>query len=137
MQLTTEEWLHVLELSTKWEMDTVRDQVIPKIYKTQKYLPHSLLTLGKRFDVEDWIFNGVDLLVRRARPLNAEDVQSIGMDEVLKIASIRECCNIGGYNTEYKEKRGQIPQSDKIDQRIKADYNISIIPVIRPSKLPQ
>ena len=115
----------------------MRTQAIAQIYKTQKGFPCSLLQLGNDYDVEDWVFIGVDMLVRRAQPLNGDDGKSIGMDEVLKIASIRECCNTGGY-AECKEQRGPMRQSDKLDERIKAEYNLSRIPAmeLRSFKFP-
>ena len=118
----------------------MRTHAIAQIYKTLKCSPRSILKFGKDYDVEDWVFIGVDLLVRRAQPFNAEDVKAIGMDEVLKIASIRECCshNAGGYGEACKEQRGSMGRSDKLDERIKVEYNLSSIPAAkrRPFELP-
>lgn len=76
------------------------------------------------------------MIVRRAEPLNADDVESIGMDEVLKLASIRECYSAGGFRDSVVEQRGQMRQSAQLDERIKAEYHLSSIPAIRP-RFPQ
>ena len=118
----------------------MRSYAIEQIYKTLKSSPRSLPKFGKDYDVEDWVFIGVDMLVRRMQPLNAEDVKSIGMDEILKLASLRECCfNMGGYGETCKEKRGSMRRSDILDERIKAEYNLSSIPAARcrPLELPE
>ena len=64
------------------------------------------------------------------------------MDEVLKIASIRECCSfgMGAYDSvDCKKQRGSIKRFDKLDERIQVEYNLSSIPAVkrRPIELPE
>src|SRR5438309_1128550 len=58
-----------LELSVKWAMDNIRSMAIKKIYEAYKDDAH---TLGRKYDVDEWIFIAVEMLVRRANPMDPE-----------------------------------------------------------------
>jgi len=128
-EFSTDQWISVLELSTKWAMDRIRHLAIRKLYATLRMSPHELILLGKKFNVEDFLFVGVETLIRRSNPLDDEDVRRIGIAEVLKIASIRECCNsIPLWSPTVLEKRTEFPRSSGLDARIQAEYGLSRAP---------
>ena len=109
-------------------MDRVRHLAITKLYATLRMSPHELILLGKKFNVEDFLFVGVETLIRRAKPLDEEDVRRIGIAEVLKIASIRECCESTRYSPLVVSNRIEVPRSSELDARIQAEYALSRAP---------
>jgi len=112
-----------------WAMDKIHSMAIENIYEAYKDDAHTVFSLGRKYDVDDWIFIAVKALVRRADPMNTEDVKLLGVKEVLKIASIRECCKTGGLGDSFKEKRGpmRLGRLEQLDNRIKAEYALSSI----------
>jgi hypothetical protein len=118
-------------------MDRIRHFAITKLYATLRMSPHELILFGKKFNVEDFLFVGVETLIRRAKPLDAEDVRRIGIAEVLKIASIRECCIPIKYSPTVLSKRTEFLRSTELDARIQAEYGLSRAPPNegRPQKL--
>jgi len=138
-EFSTDQWTSVLELSTKWAMDGVRNFAINKLYAKLRMSPHELILLGKKFNVEEFLFVGVETLIRRAKPLDEEDVRRIGIAEVLKIASIRECCEHSRYSSTVLSNRIEFPRSSELDARIQAEYALSRAPSneARPQKLSQ
>ncbi|KAF9523866.1 hypothetical protein CPB83DRAFT_798769 [Crepidotus variabilis] len=124
LELSTDEWVCVLHLSTKWAIDSVRTFAIDTLYRALKGSPHKLVIYGKRFDVDDWIFIGVELLVRRATPMTDEDVTQLGIGEVLRISAIRECYS---YMTLLPE-RGEKPRDGSLDTRIQTVYELADVP---------
>lgn len=49
------------------------------------------LELTIKYDVKEWLTPTIATLIRRDKPMGIEDVKKIGINNVLKIASIREC----------------------------------------------
>ena len=117
-------------------MDKIRSMAIKNIYEAYKDKAHTLFRLGRKYDVDDWIFIAVEALVRRADPMNTEDVKLLGVEEVLKIASIRECYEFGPLGDSFKAKRGpmRLGRLEQLDNRIKAEYALSSIPAKIPAK---
>lgn len=103
---------------------------IRNIYEAYKDDAHTLFNLGKICDVEDWIFIAVEEFVRRAKPMNTEDAKLLGVEEVLKIASIRECYYDAGRFDFVKKNRGPMKPGplEALDNRIKGEYGLSSIP---------
>ncbi len=72
------------------------------------------LELGLRYDVKQWLMPTIEDLVRREEPMGTEDIKRIGIENVLKIAALRECLHYGVTRTNSNSKgwsvreRGQI-----------------------------
>ena len=127
VQLSEEEWLSVLGLSTKWAMEGVRTLAIENLHQL-RLSPHKLITFGRKYDIDNWIFIGVERLVLRKEPLGEEDVAALGVAEVLKLASIRECLAQGSMQYCLKHGRGAIPRDKNIDAKIQSSYGLQSIP---------
>jgi len=114
---------------------------IKNVYEAYKDDAHTLFNLGNKYNVDEWIFIAVEMLVRRENPMNFTDVGLLGVEEVLKIASMRECYYEDGvWGDAFKEKRGPMRgRLEGLDNRIKAEYALSSVPAVedRPQKLPQ
>jgi hypothetical protein len=71
-------------------MDDVRTLAIKNLCGILLMLLLKMIYLGRQYDIQDWIFIGVENLVIRTRPLGEEEVTALGISEFLKLASIRE-----------------------------------------------
>jgi hypothetical protein len=55
-------------------------------------LAHKLLNLGQTHRVDEWIVAAVVFFITRKEPMGPNDAEIIGIENALKIASLRECC---------------------------------------------
>lgn len=92
LNLTLAEWLAVLKQSTRWEMDSIRNDVIETI-PTLVADPAQWLGLAIDYNVEAWFIPAMNKLVQRAEPVSTADLAYIGIGCALKIAAIREVCH--------------------------------------------
>jgi len=93
LTLTTEQWLSVLELSTRWDMTEIRAQAIKDVRAAlhpDSDLPSKLLNHGQTYRVDEWVVESIQDFTRRRKPMDMDDVEAIGIENVLKIASLRE-----------------------------------------------
>ena len=87
----------MLALSTQWDMTSIRAEAIKNARAglTQDALPglpHKLLNLGLTYHVDDWAMTAIVFFIKRKEPMEPKDAESIGIENALKIASLRECC---------------------------------------------
>ena len=77
-------------------MDRIRTLAIENIRAAlapdKLLLPYRLLSLGQRYRVDEWVIAAVTFLITRVEPMGLIDVEAIGIENTLKIASLRECC---------------------------------------------
>jgi len=91
-----EQWLTVLALSTRWDMTAIRAEAIKNVKEALNrdgLDPHNfkLLTLGQTYRVDEWVIIAVISLIKRQEPIGLDDANVIGVENALKIASLREC----------------------------------------------
>ncbi|KAJ2923302.1 hypothetical protein H1R20_g13794, partial [Candolleomyces eurysporus] len=61
-ELTKEQWIHVLKLSTQWAMDEVRSLALGRLYDME--LPWlERVGIARRFKVTEWLMNEYVLLI--------------------------------------------------------------------------
>ncbi|KDR75481.1 hypothetical protein GALMADRAFT_68512 [Galerina marginata CBS 339.88] len=89
-KLTTKEWESVLVLSSKWDMDVLRQLAIRKITPDLVTDPHELVLWGQKYNVDSWTLEGIRALVDQEEPMHEEDVKTLGLSVILKISAIRE-----------------------------------------------
>ena len=84
-----------MALSTQWDMTAIRAEAIKKVRAAlppDGLLPHNLLNLGQTHRVDEWVITAIVFFVKRQEPMGLNDVKTIGVENALKIASLRECC---------------------------------------------
>ena len=87
-----------MALSTQWDMTAVRAEAIKNVraglaeLAPEDLLPHKLLNLGQTYRVDDWVMTASVFFVTRKEPMGLKDAETIGVENTLKIASLRECC---------------------------------------------
>jgi hypothetical protein len=90
-----EQWISVLGLSTQWEMTRIRTLAIKSVKAAlapDDHLAHRLLNLGQEYRVDEWVIASIVFFIKRKEPMGLNDVEIIGIENVLKIASLRESC---------------------------------------------
>jgi hypothetical protein len=94
-----QQWLSVLVLSTLWDMLNIRALAIKQVRAAlgPDCPSHTLLNLGQTHHVDQWVMHSIVCLVERAEPMALSDVEIIGIENVLKISSIRETLYSGRF----------------------------------------
>ena len=81
---------------------------------------HKLLNLGQTHRVDEWVMTAVVFFIMRKEHMGLDDVDIIGVENALKIASLRECCMPDLFRTTIREERpklvGPISDTKKIEQ---------------------
>ncbi|KAI0631074.1 hypothetical protein C8Q77DRAFT_1074944 [Trametes polyzona] len=94
IDLTTEEWVSVLKLTTRWDFSALRRVAI---YKLATILSESdsvrWLCLARQFNVGEWLLESLARLARRTQALQMEEVDLLGIETVVKMAEVRESYN--------------------------------------------
>jgi len=86
---TLEDWTSVLRLASLWEFPRVREHAIKKLSKLDMSPTHKI-SIARQFHVPGWELPALNQLVQRPEPMNMDDVQSLGIDTVLKLSALRE-----------------------------------------------
>ncbi|KAI0697069.1 hypothetical protein C8T65DRAFT_662692 [Cerioporus squamosus] len=86
--LTTENWTHVLKLSTMWSFDSIREKAIEELTRLVR-APVQRIALAREFHVPNWIEPAL-LSLAQADALSAGDLQQLGWDTAAKLFVVRE-----------------------------------------------
>ncbi|KAM6502717.1 hypothetical protein JOM56_002694, partial [Amanita muscaria] len=85
---TTQAWISVLGLASKWGFNSLRSRAISKIEKTLDS-PIDMVTLGRQYDIPAFLLPGYAILCQSTVPLSDEEGLRLGTEDVLKIYRIR------------------------------------------------
>ncbi|KAI8969401.1 hypothetical protein BD414DRAFT_503479 [Trametes punicea] len=122
VELTMEEWIHVLKLSTIWQFTRLRRVAINKLTPLIQAAEDSVrwLSLARRYTVNEWLLPALQALAQRERALQLHEVEPLGIATVVKIAEVRESfttCQAGHMHGYYSStSRAQHDFLDEIRQ---------------------
>ncbi|KZP04899.1 hypothetical protein FIBSPDRAFT_711825, partial [Athelia psychrophila] len=86
---TIEEWSAVLRLSDKWGFKTVKNLAVSKIAPMAS--PIDMIVLGRRYSIDSYrLVDAYDAICLRPAPLTLEEGNRVGMEDVIKIMTIRQ-----------------------------------------------
>ncbi|KAE9383603.1 hypothetical protein BT96DRAFT_761507, partial [Gymnopus androsaceus JB14] len=88
--LSFSQWTLVLELADRYCMDSVRKHAIEKMQSVSDYDPADKVVAARRFDIIEWLAPSFNEILRRPKSLDQRDVDLLGLETVLRLASIRE-----------------------------------------------
>ncbi|KAL1659816.1 hypothetical protein GGF50DRAFT_130765 [Schizophyllum commune] len=108
--LTQEQWTAVLKLATMWDFDDVRQLAVSKMGKMEMSRDQRF-RLGRAYSVSKWYHGVLKDLVQRVEPLTKEDVDLVGIDIALGIASNRERIAPSIYGQWLYEERRKVPST--------------------------
>ncbi|KAE9405136.1 hypothetical protein BT96DRAFT_1015804 [Gymnopus androsaceus JB14] len=84
------QWTLVLELADRYCMDSLRKHAIEKMQSVRDYDPVDKVVAARRSKIKQWLLPSFDETPRRPKSLNQHDVDLLGLEAVLRLASIRE-----------------------------------------------
>ncbi|KIL60462.1 hypothetical protein M378DRAFT_168063 [Amanita muscaria Koide BX008] len=85
---TTQDWISVLGLASKWGFESLRSRAISKIEQTLDS-PIDMVTLGRQYGIPAFLLPGYAVLCQSTVPLSDEEGLRLGVEDVLKIYRIR------------------------------------------------
>ncbi len=91
--LTTEQWTHVLKLSTMWSFDSIRDKSIEELTRLVRG-PVQRIALARSFHIEQWIEPAL-LSLAQADALSPGDLEQLGWETAAKLFQVRESVVFG------------------------------------------
>ncbi|KAI9066996.1 hypothetical protein FKP32DRAFT_1589021 [Trametes sanguinea] len=90
-ELTKDEWIHTLKLTTMWGYVALRKAAI---YKLRPLLedsdPVGWLCLARQYEVREWLLPALQALARRPQAIQLEEVELLGIATAIRLAEIRE-----------------------------------------------
>jgi len=94
MELSKDEWLSVLSLSTTWSFHTFRHQAITRLSSPS---PHPLsldpverVKYGTQHHVARWVREGFRDLITRDASINTEEARTIGFEIAIRVYQLRD-----------------------------------------------
>ncbi|KAJ2930170.1 hypothetical protein H1R20_g6961, partial [Candolleomyces eurysporus] len=95
LELSKDQWLSVLQLSTKWFFNDFRRRAIDNL-TAFNLDPIEKICLGTQFNVSSWLKTGFHELVTRTEIITVEDARQIGLETAIKVYGIRDLWNKSG-----------------------------------------
>jgi hypothetical protein len=75
-----------------WQISALREAAIRELDRLLDAADAAeKLALADQFDVPQWSFPALRMLLRRKGPVTVADVEQIGLERALKIAALRDC----------------------------------------------
>ncbi|KAF5342859.1 hypothetical protein D9757_014328 [Collybiopsis confluens] len=98
-EFTLDEWVSVLTLAARWEMNGIRNSAIDNIARLSN--PAKKVSIARNYHVSRLILPSLVVLVGRSEPLSATEAADLGIECAMKLVSIRERCHdtSQGYNS--------------------------------------
>lgn len=85
------QWESVLKLANLWDFDVMRRTAIKQLQPIIDGLaPQDALVMARKYEVNKWLIEAVNVMARRAEPIGMDDVKVIGVEDALLVASVRE-----------------------------------------------
>ncbi|KIJ19314.1 hypothetical protein PAXINDRAFT_127452 [Paxillus involutus ATCC 200175] len=94
------QWTSALKLATLWEFDDARKTAIEAL-EALPVPPVDKFAMAMQYDIKDWVPPALNAIAQRPEPIGVGDVDRLGLDVALKIASVREQACV--YSTHYQE----------------------------------
>ncbi|KAI0250018.1 hypothetical protein BJV78DRAFT_1376972 [Lactifluus subvellereus] len=89
--LSYEEWVSVLHLSTRWGFASIRQLALAF---TAPPTPYDRLLLARAHSVDHWVLPALSALCERTAPLSLDEARQMKIDDVVLVATAREnICN--------------------------------------------
>ncbi|KZP12985.1 hypothetical protein FIBSPDRAFT_704487, partial [Athelia psychrophila] len=85
---TVEEWSGILYLADKWSFQSIRTLAIAQIAPIAT--PIDKIVLGRLYDVNEWLTGAYHAVCTRLDALSLEEGRRLGVDDAIRINSIRQ-----------------------------------------------
>jgi len=89
--LATDEWLSILGLAKKWDMDDVIDLAVKNLADSERLKqPAMKVQLGRRYNHFPWVVDGLTSLCEQPEPMTLAEAEVLGLKDAVRVASVRE-----------------------------------------------
>jgi hypothetical protein len=85
---TVEEWTAVLDLAAKWKFESIRAFAIKQLESIAS--PIDKIVIGRGHNVLDWLVDAYGAVCERTDALTLDEAKLLGMEDVVKISSLRQ-----------------------------------------------
>jgi len=93
VQLTQQEWISVLKLSTMWEFTELRERAKQELLKQEmKMGTVEKIECGRKYEIKEWVLEGYITLLRRPEIASDEEAERLGWKTVAKLYRLRDAC---------------------------------------------
>ncbi|KZP18394.1 hypothetical protein FIBSPDRAFT_684493, partial [Athelia psychrophila] len=83
-----EEWSGILYLADKWSFQSIRTLAIAQIAPIAS--PIDKIVFGRLYDIDEWLTGAYQAVCTRLDALTLEEGRRIGVDDAIRINSIRQ-----------------------------------------------
>jgi len=91
VELTQQEWISVLKLSTMWEFTDIRAKAIQELSKEDMGMGTiKKIECARSFEVKGWLLEGYIELLKRAETITYEEAECLGWQTTAKLLLLRE-----------------------------------------------
>jgi len=111
--VSEEEWISILKLSTMWEFSYARDLAIKEL-SGRAMDPITKVLLARQYSIPKWLLAAYHELVNRKELVSCDEAQQLGLNVAIQIFHIREkaisarvVCQKGWSDEEYNMPSGQ------------------------------
>jgi hypothetical protein len=90
-KLSLGEWIFILSVSSRYDMDKIRQRAIRQIISHHPRIdPIEKIMLAEKHNIPDWLPSAYASLCQRANPLEEWEAEKLGMGVMVKLARARE-----------------------------------------------
>ncbi|KAJ3868878.1 hypothetical protein EV359DRAFT_31323, partial [Lentinula novae-zelandiae] len=84
------QWLSVLKLVKKWDMDEVRRYAISAIEKLPNVDPVDKIVLARTYDIPTWLVPSFNEIMQRPQSLTESDIEKLGIPTTVRLVKLRD-----------------------------------------------
>lgn len=86
-----DQWISVLDLSTKWEFRALRTAAINHLTTLNGSIdPVDKLVMAIKYKITEWMLPTLLKLAQRAEPISVDEGNRMGLETALKLSAVRE-----------------------------------------------
>jgi len=91
VNLTQQDWISALKLSTLWEFNNIRERAIQELLKEEmKMGTFEKIECGKSYQAKEMLLEGYTELLKRTETITAEEAKRLGWETAAKLLLLRE-----------------------------------------------
>ncbi|KAI0302318.1 hypothetical protein B0F90DRAFT_1627461, partial [Multifurca ochricompacta] len=85
--LSYEQWISVLHLSTRWDFVSLRKLALKSI---EPPTPYDRLLLARTYSVDHWVLPALCALCERTEPISLNEARQMSIEDIVLVATVRE-----------------------------------------------
>ncbi|OAX42256.1 hypothetical protein K503DRAFT_683751 [Rhizopogon vinicolor AM-OR11-026] len=105
---TTEEWIKLLSISTRYSMERIRTRALQELEYIPPLDPIRRIALARKYDVREWLLPSYVTICLRRQPLNVLEAVELGLETMVLIAMARESVRDPGTLKAFDDARSSV-----------------------------